>query len=132
MPNCRARKRISVSRFWGVLRTCLSGAAMGLLLLGIAGPLCIGLVNSTVTSSAVRPLAMLADSLERLGKGDLDTPFPPPRLPDETDKMLELFEKTRVILKASLQRRERDIAAQQHMRNELEHFTFYFMYSHMI
>ena len=90
-----------------------------LLLLGIAGPLCIGLVSWTVTSSAVRPLGMLADSLERLGKGDLDTPFPPPRRPDETGMMLESFEKTRVILKASLQRLERDTAAQQRLRNEL-------------
>ncbi len=90
-----------------------------LILLGILGPALLGAVTWTITSRTLLPLRELASALENLGDGDLNTPFPLPHADDETGRMLDSFERTRVILKTSFRNQVRGATAQQRVRNEL-------------
>ncbi len=90
-----------------------------LLILGIAGPLLIGLATHASTSRTLGPIRKLADSLENMEKGNLDTPFPQPAIQDETGRMLKAFENTRIILKASLRNLLLNATTQQQLHNEL-------------
>ena len=90
-----------------------------LVLTGVLSPAFLGAVTWVVTSRTLRPLRELASALENLSAGDLDTPFPEPRIDDETGRMMDAFERTRIILKASFRSQARGATAQQRMRNEL-------------
>lgn len=90
-----------------------------LILTGVLGPAFLGTVTWVVTSRTLRPLRELASALENLSAGDLDTPFPEPRIDDETGRMMDAFERIRIILKASFRSQMRGATAQQRMRNEL-------------
>lgn len=90
-----------------------------LVLAGVLGPAFLGAVTWVVTSRTLRPLRQLASALENLSAGDLDTPFPEPRIDDEIGRMMDAFERTRIILKASFRSQARGATAQQRMRNEL-------------
>lgn len=89
------------------------------LLAALASALLVGLVTALTAKRVLTPLRQLADSLERLGQGDMGTPFPVPRSPDETGLMLQDFERTRVILKASLQSLVQGAAGQERLRHQL-------------
>lgn len=97
----------------------LPAPPLGLILLLVLGPLLLGAVTWVVTSRTLRPLRDLASALENLGDGDLDTPFPASRVKDEMGNMLEAFERTRIILKASFRNQVRGATAQQRMASEL-------------
>jgi sigma-B regulation protein RsbU (phosphoserine phosphatase) len=90
-----------------------------LVLTALLAPLLTGAVTWVVTRRTTAPLRALADALENLGRGDLDTPFPAPETADEAGLMLRSFEKARVILKASFWSLAKNAARQQSLRDEL-------------
>lgn len=88
--------------------------------MAVLGPLCIGGLTWIVASRTLRPLHYLASSLERFSQGDLDAPVPRARFADEIGRMLEIFERVRVTLRASFRNLVNSAAEQQRIRNELE------------
>ena len=88
-------------------------------LAALLGPLLMGSLTWLVTSRTLHPLHQLADALERLSRGDMNTPFPAPRHADEVGIMLHTFERVRVTLKQSLHNLTLSTTAQQRMRGEL-------------
>lgn len=93
---------------------------MAFILMAILGPLCIGCMTWVITSRTLRPLHHLASSLERFSQGDLDASVPKARFADEIGRMLEIFERVRVTLRASFRNLVNSAADQQRIRNELE------------
>ncbi len=93
---------------------------MAFILMAILGPLCIGCMTWVITSRSLRPLHHLASSLERFSQGDLDASVPRARFGDEIGRMLEIFERVRVTLRASFRNLVNSAAEQQRIRNELE------------
>ena len=90
-----------------------------LVLVAVLGPLLMGGLTWLVTSRTLHPLHQLADALDRLSRGDMNTPIPTPRHADEVGAMLHTFERVRITLKQSLHNLGYNTAAQQRMRNEL-------------
>jgi sigma-B regulation protein RsbU (phosphoserine phosphatase) len=103
----------------GEIGNDLPGLPLWLLLLGLLGPALLGAVTWHATSRTLGPLRELAEALENLGNGDLDTSFPSARRDDETGRMLDAFERMRIILKASFRSQVLGATAQQRIRNEL-------------
>ena len=89
------------------------------MLAALLGPLLMGCLTWLVTSRTLHPLHQLADALERLSQGDMNTPIPATRYADEVGVMLRTFERVRVTLKQSLHTLIYSTAAQQRLRNEL-------------
>ena len=95
------------------------GLPLPFLLVAILGPLFIVLLTWMVTSRTLRPLRALTAAIDRLGEGDLDTPFPRSPFPDEVGGMLDAFERVRVTLRGSFRNLVDSAAAQQRLSNEL-------------
>lgn len=91
----------------------------GMILLALFAPFCIAAIAWKVSSAVVRPLDILAGSLQRIADGDLDTPLPASPTRDEISDMLRAFEHVRVTLKHSFANLAEATAAEQRMRNEL-------------
>ncbi len=95
------------------------GLPLPFLLVAILGPLFIVLLTWMATSRTLRPLRALTAAIDRLGEGDLDTPFPRSPFPDEVGGMLDAFERVRVTLRGSFRNLVDSAAAQQRLSNEL-------------
>ena len=92
---------------------------LGFFLLAVLGPLVIGAVTWFVTFRTLRPVRDLASAIERFGGGDMDAPFPTAPVADEIGRMLTIFERVRVTLRASFRNLASSAATQERIFNEL-------------
>ncbi len=92
---------------------------LSFLIVALLGPLFIGAITWIVTYNTLRPLHALTTSIEKLGKGDTDTPFPQGPYPDEIGNLLSMFERVRVTLRTSFRTLVDNATKQQRLHNEL-------------
>ncbi len=101
------------------LGTPSSSFPLSFLLVAIWGPLSIACITWTVTSLTLKPLRSLLAAMEKLRRGDTETPFPTAPFPDELHLMLQTFESIRVTLRTSFRNLVENTAKQQRLTDEL-------------